>query len=939
MSVKTGEKLSPKGVKGFFSRNIYIILAFLLPVLVSGAVFALRGYFPFGSKMLLVADGWHQYYPFLAEYQRMLKEGVSVMYSWNTGGGVNFLGVIANYLGSPLYLLSYFLPSGTPWLQAFLCLTVVLRIGIAGMSTAVFLRKAFKRNDLSLVAFGMGYALCGFVVGYYWNMMWLDTVAVMPLVIAGVIGVLRDKEFSLYIISLALSVMFNFYMGYMVCLFVLLVAICYTIVSFVSMKKALKNAGKMVLYTVIAFMISAAVTVPAFIALQNSDSSAAVNAFPTEYSINYGYGYKEDSLVKTLMAIVRTATNMLCYTDPIWIDKGLPNIGCGVICLTLLVFYITNKKIKLKEKIVSGGLLAFLLLSFVVNQLNYIWHGMNTPAMVYYRWSYIFSFAVVVLAYRAFTLIDFVSKKNFIVTSVLLFVYLGVAFFLHSKMSVVITAAGVVGILIGIMLYRKKKLSYKIVCVLLCLLTVADLSASFYRGTVTTGNSTITNHPQNYEEVMELAQGVQAEEKTELYRTEFTNTYTVNDGAVYGLPGISTFNSMCDSSYGDFFAEFGLAASQINNRYVYLEGTPITNMFLSIKYLISRDGEKAYDNVYLQEVATTDECTLYENVGYLPSGYVASMDLLNYELHDKAYMPSCAQNDLFSMATGIEGDVLQIIEPTKPLYGEYEELIEEKNTFDWYYGINLYDNPVELESTEDEIEPMYVEYTIPEDGVYYALLYSSLGREVNIYINSEDEPSVVHNQEYAYLAAVGELKAGDTLKAEMELQNNKNNNVATYLLKLDEEMYAQGLETLRESTLTLTEKTQTGIKGTIDVKNAGLFTTSVLYTEGWTAYVDGEQVEITPVGETFVAFPISEGEHTIELKFVSPGLKAGICLSFAGIILFVLLAIYRKLRPEKEDEPRVEAAKDSVSEEISEGELSDEAVKEEANTQADTKEP
>ncbi len=936
MLTNLGEKISPRERKGIIGRNIYIILAFLLPVIISGAVFAVRQYFPFGNRMIMIIDSWHQYYPFLAEYQRMLKEGVSVLYSWNTGGGSNFLGVIANYLGSPLYLLSCFVPSGTPWLQAFLCLTVVLRMGVAGMSTALFLRKVFGKNDLSLVAFGMAYAFCAFFMGYFWNMMWLDTVAIMPLVIAGVVGVLRDRQFALYIISLALSVMFSFYMGYMVCLFVLLFAICYTIVSFVSMKNALKNAGKMVLYTAIAFMISAAVTVPAFMALQVSDSSAELNAFPLEYTINYGYGYEGNSIVKTLSALVRTATNMLSYTRPIRVDQGLPNIACGVICLTLLMFYITSKKIKIKEKIVSISLLSFFLLSFVVNQLNYIWHGMNTPAMVYYRWSYIFSFAVIILAYRAFTLIDCVSKKNYFVTSALLTIYLGASFFLHSKKSVLITAAGVIGILIGIALYRKKKLSYTVVCVLLCLLAVADLTPTFYRALASAGFSKNDDYPQNYEEVIELSENVEVQNPTQLYRMEFLKPYTLNDGDLYNMYGISTFNSMCDSSYGDFFAEYGLAASKANNRYVYWEGTPVTNMFLSIKYLVARDGQSAYDTAYLKEVATTDECAVYENTAYLPSGYVASTDLLSYELHEKAYLPITAQNDLFSMATGIEGKVFEVIEPSKPLYGQYEDLIEEIDTFDWYYSVDLKENPVKLESTDDEIEPVYVEYTIPEDGSYYAMIYASMGKEVDIYINGEKEPSVVHNQEYSYVGAVGELKAGDTLKAELDLRNNSNNTITTYLIKLNEEMFAQGLETLRESTMTLTEKTQTGVKGTIDAKKDGLFTTSVLYTEGWEAYVDGKQVEITPVGETFVAFEMSEGEHTIELKFTPPGLKAGICLSIAGIILFVILAVYRKLRPEKEENICEEVAENGDIEEISQNKPSDDSEEQESDAQADT---
>jgi len=304
-------------LKGFIRNHLFIILAFAVPALILAVVFALRSFFPFGNRMVMISDGWHQYYPFLTEYQQMLKEGRSPMYSWNVGGGVNFFGVIGNYIASPLYLLTAIIPSGVPWLPLFLALTVIIRIGCAGMFFGIFLRKVFAKNDISLVAFGTMYALCAFAMGYYWNTMWLDTFALMPLVLAGVVGVLRDKKFGLYIVSLALSVITSFYIGYMVCLFVLIFSIGYTVVSFVSIKESLKNAGKMVLYTGIAFMMTAFITIPVYMALQGSESAGSVNGFPGEYTVDYGFGIDNNGIVGTLLAFARVATAMISADNPI----------------------------------------------------------------------------------------------------------------------------------------------------------------------------------------------------------------------------------------------------------------------------------------------------------------------------------------------------------------------------------------------------------------------------------------------------------------------------------------------------------------------------------------------------------------------------------------------------------------------------------------------
>ena len=905
MKATTCRKTACKSICSFFRNNLFVILAFVIPVVIMGGVFALRNFFPFGNRMILVVDSWHQYYPFLAEYQQMLKEGSSFMYSWNTGGGSNFIGVIANYIASPLYLLTALIPSGTPWLQMFLAFTVVLRIGCAGMFFAIFLRKVFGKHDLSLVVFSLMYAFCGFILGYYWNMMWLDTVALMPLVIAGVIGVLREKKFSLYIVSLALSIMFSFYIGYMVCLFVLLVCICYTAVSFVSFRESLKNAGKMLGYTVIALMLTAIVTIPSYLCLNASDSASATGEFPTSYSINYAYGYETDSILNTLLAIGRTATNMLAFTKPIVLDQGLPNIACGVLTLVLLPFYFTTKKIKLKEKLVSGGLCVFFLLSFVVNQLNYIWHGMNTPAMVYYRWSFIFSFVMIVLAYRAFMLIDSFSKKTFLFSAGLLSLYLVLSFVLQRKISVAVTLAGAVVILAGFVLYKKKKLRYRTLSILLSLFVFCEMSASAYYGVRTVRSSKIDNYPLNNKEVSTLLEEAGIRDTDEIFRTEFTQPYTLNDPDLYSVYGISTFNSMVDSSYADVMKELGLAASKGNNRYVYHENTPVANLFLNIKYLVSREGKPLRDTGSAELIATADECGIYENKYYVPMGFVTSPALLQGYSSDSDWdFPADVQNWWFSTATGIEDDVLSEIEPLSEINCEYPEKATAVDNPSHRYKLDLsgVSKPV---ATQDEADtssgsPVWIEYEIPQDGSYYGVFRCTTDDLTTVIVNGDRENPLELTQDYTNLTAVGELKKGDRIRVEMEAEYGEKSNIICKLVKLNEDVLSRGTELLKENTMKVTQWTDRGLKGTIHTDKAGLFYTSVLYTEGWKLYVDGKETEITPVADTFIAFEISEGDHEIELKFTTPGLYAGAVITCVGIATFaVLCVVSSKIRKEK----------------------------------------
>ena len=68
--------------KAFFSNNLFIILAFLVPFVLMTTAFALMKVSPFGDQQILVTDLWHQYFPFLVDFQDKLKHGESLFWSW-----------------------------------------------------------------------------------------------------------------------------------------------------------------------------------------------------------------------------------------------------------------------------------------------------------------------------------------------------------------------------------------------------------------------------------------------------------------------------------------------------------------------------------------------------------------------------------------------------------------------------------------------------------------------------------------------------------------------------------------------------------------------------------------------------------------------------------------------------------------------------------------
>lgn len=172
----------------------YTALAFAIPCMGMLFVMLISQYEPFGKYSMLYSDMYHQYYPFFVAFRRALRSGSGLLYTWSIGMGMDYLGLISYYLASPLNLLSVLVPEG--WLLEFFSLLVPVKLGFAGMFFAIFLKKLFGKNDASIAVFGGFYGLCAWALGYQWNVMWLDTFALLPLVALGTVCLLKEKKFS-----------------------------------------------------------------------------------------------------------------------------------------------------------------------------------------------------------------------------------------------------------------------------------------------------------------------------------------------------------------------------------------------------------------------------------------------------------------------------------------------------------------------------------------------------------------------------------------------------------------------------------------------------------------------------------------------------------------------------------------------------------------------
>lgn len=895
--------------RAFAVRNTFVWLAFFIPLVLMVLAFGLMSVSPFGDKQILVTDLWHQYFPFLADFQDKLKNGESLFWTWSVGGGVNYFSLMSYYLASPMNFLSAFVPA--EWLREFLMFSVAIKIALGGSFMAYFLKSVYKRNDISLVIFGCCFSFCAFFMGYYWNTIWLDTVCITPLVALGAIKLLTENRFRLFTITLALSLLMNYYIGLFTCVFVLLIFIAYTIVYWSGVKSFLINLVKTGAFSIIALGLTTFFLLPAFMALQNTHASGST--FPSTFAINMGGSNDLLGVLKAMKSITGNLANFTCAANKA--SDAIPNISCGTISIFFGFLSLTSPKIKLREKIVSLSLIIFMFLSCIIRQLDYIWHGFHFTNMIPYRFSYLISFVIIVMAFRAFMSIDYISVIGALVATLLSAFVLVMAvgdsgteimFTDHMdwmEPTLIASAAIIAFIALAVILYTKRVIPKIVMVIALTVVVIGQSGVTAYFGVNRTTVTTTYDYPrgeENTAEIIEYMNNLEAD-TTELWRAEMTNTQTLNDGALNYYNGISMFNSMANEDMTRFAENFGMMGWKSGNRYTYAEGSPVTNLFMNLKYLIARDGivQNTYD---LAETRSMGTVKLFENTHYLPMGFMTNRNLIMWQENDNEdqFNPFEKQNEFFRLATGIKDDVYTRLEVVSQGHTDAAQFSVSKTDYGSY----------SFSCIDTNITPhVKWNYEAPEDGLY--LMYADIrdGDDVQVMRNDEAQ-SRKYGMARSYIASIGYFSKGDKISVYADLKQGSGGTAKVYVNLFNKDVFERGYAKLSESVMQTTSLTDSSMSGTISVKDAGLFYTSIPYEKGWTAKVDGKEVEVTPVGGSLVAFTLTPGEHEITLTYYPNGFWLGFAATMVCILIFAGMCVLtyvlkKKIIPEPKYESQL----------------------------------
>lgn len=852
---------------------------------------------PFGETTILRMDLYHQYGPLFAELYERVTNFDSLIYSWTSGGGSAFLGNFFNYLSSPFLIVMLLL--GHENMPEAISVMVLLKAALASFTFSYFLSKKHKDHSPLISAFGVLYACSGYFIAYYWNIMWIDSFYLFPLVMLGIEKIISERKLKLYTVSLALTLITNYYMGYMVCIFSVLYFLYYFFSNYdftsnyfgklAKREKGIKgfftwgynnlrnnrffdNGVKFAFCSIGAAMLSAFMLLPVYFILTNC--SATSGTFPEEF--------------KTYFSIFDFLANHLAYLDPTIRSSGtdvLPNVYCGILTVMLVPLFIFSNKISVKEKIMSVGILGFMFASCYTNYLNYIWHGFHFPNDLPYRFSYMYSFLLLVFAYKAIRNIKEYTNRQIIgvgvatIFFIILVQEIGSKNFSETGVWICVAFIGIYCLALGV-LKNDKYPAIAAAALVLCSVCAEYTVANTNNYSM---DQTKPNFVGDYADFRTIKDQIDEYEGNESYRMELTSLRARMDPSWYYYNGMSTFTSMAYESVSNMQSNLGMFSNFINS-YTYHRQTPVYNSFFALDYIVDNyTGAKTQMNPDLyKELFTVDKYTAYENLYQLPISFRVNEEIAQWS-HDNSN-PFEVQSDLFGSATGIH-TVFNDIEVTD-ISGTGASCNDLSFSDTGYY-------PFTVES-ETAGSSLTFKLKVKESGNAYVYFKTSTSNIDSITFTLENGAVVAQSIDTKpYIMDLGYLEAGETIKIFAPISEGTDGYAYLYGVTLDDESFKAGYEQLKADSLNVTTFDETLIEGTINVSEDGVLYTSINYDSGWSVYIDGKKVErsdIVDIGDNaLLGVNITAGEHTVTFKYVPQGLLIGCAISVLTLLIMLLL--------------------------------------------------
>lgn len=863
-----------------YCENQFYIHSFFVPAFIMFIVFLILQVHPLGSgkNMVLTVDCYHQYAPFLVELRNKILSGESLFFSWNVGMGTNFWAVFANYVGSPLNILALLFPP--KYVGDCVAFLAILRVGFTGLFMSILLKEFDKkRKDLMLVGFSSAYALCGWAASYFWNIMWHDAVMLLPLIVYGLIRMMRDKKPLLYCISLAVCLISNFYSGYFVCLFLVFYApILYVhITEKVNFKNFWSAVWRFAVYSGIAGALSAFLTLSTYITLQKS--SATGGEFPKEWTV-----------MNDLFDFI---SRFFVASNPN-IRDGMANVYCGIFVAMLVPLFFLCRKIRLREKVAYGIGLLIMYISLSSRMMTFIWHGFHFPNQIPFRQAFLISFLVVIMGYRALRNLKSFTKTELTVPCLSMLAYL----ILYEKIGegqegYIAMGCSLLFLLIYTGLIRmignaRKSSMFQQISLFAVIFFELFASTGATVGLVAAheGFTGWDFYGSHFDEVQTLMENSEAQCEYGFERSEIYPAYICNQPALYNMKGISIFTSTARESFVKFVRNLGFHNNGINSMRNF-GLTEVTGTLFGVRNLYDLKDNSPVPSCF-ERVNEGDGSPIrqFVNRDALALGYMVDDSVLDFHM-EQTSVPFLSTND-FVKSLGITGDVY---EPMELSFNSIEDVKEAGGAYRTGYKFSFEKNTATLMFTINDLKP--------GDHVY---LYCYSSKAPNVTINdqkkhsSEGHETKIGARTYQMID-LGYLQAGYNKLVTLKFNDKDlNGNLWVQCARVNETAYKEMCDVLGDEQMKVLSYDSTHVDATVNAKKDGTLLLTIPVDESWEAEVDGMPATLEAVDDAFMGIRLKAGTHSIKLTYHPSKFKLCCLISIAALCALIFLTVVRKVR-------------------------------------------
>ncbi|WP_407887011.1 YfhO family protein [Levilactobacillus sp. N40-8-2] len=843
-------------------------LAWVVALAIMAAVFMYWRITPFGNHSLLMSDMGTQYIPLLTALRHALRYQVFHFYTFSQSLGSGLVPTVAYYLLSPFNLIVLFF--GTAQVPMAASVIIMVKIATIAATMTWYLQRHFRTTQRMTMVFALAFSFCGFVAVNYFDLMWLDSLILLPLVAAGVDRLVDQGRPVLFFGSLLASILTNYYLGYMTCLFSLLY-FAYVLTNWQGSKVGSRpwygRIGRFALTGALSGLSAAIILIPTGLGMLLTAKSATkllnfhlTPEFGAEFFTQFGVG----------------ATN---YSQRL---MHAPTVFVTSAVVLLTVVYFCHAQFSRRQKWSAATLLLALFLGMWVRLFNTIWHLMQAPAGFPFRNVFFLSFVMVMLGFAAWQAEPRQIKRSWQWELPLIQAALVVGGAASVKIMLRLVSgrsAKLTSYFTGIQQVHWESVGISVVYIFVTAAVIFGTRAAWRKwllsGLVITevaGNFILAMGTSKFGNQQVYAQAYRQENQQmakvndpdgQLYRVQndnalinraFQGNYNnYNDSLTFNFHGISGYSSTLSESTRTTLEKLGMFSDNVR-RIGDVGLTPLTELLLGVK-----------DTVHLGNNSSWQTRT----TGYSGMGFAVSTALQNVQLTSDAL-----QN---------QEQIMQALRPQRHAYlqqaaqlADHVKVVSQvkgvKTTYKYHHQLSL-----KMKATG----PAYL--WVPSGQTKYATMKVN-GVSVAPATNANDKTALVK---------LGNFKRGQTISVTFAAKYSQA-IYHTQVASLRQADFARLLQTVRRQRLTVktvSSPVKTSLQGHVTgtPSRSDLYL-SIPYDAGWQATVNGNRVQTTRVLDGLTRVPLQNGKNTVTLTYHVPGGRLGAGISLVSLLSFAGLA-------------------------------------------------